>query len=420
VLLAALAETEDVKAAEAQRQRRLHLQTAYGQAMMYSRGFAAEETKAAFARATELAATTGDFSERFAAAHGQWTLALVRGELKSARELASAFLREAEGLGRFVEVGVASRGLAIISYWLGEFAEARIHCERALAACDPERDREARERFSEDTGLIAMSWLAVTMWQLGEVERARELVEAVNRRAAELGHAPSMAHPLQAKFFLEMLRGDAAAALAAAEALEVLGREHGMAWWRDVAEIHAIRARGRLHDPAAGAAELQGALASLKRRGESLSRYWLMVAQLAELELQTLGPSSALARIDEALALARQVEGRSDLPFAHLLRGEILLKLDRTDPAPAEDAFRTATAIAKEQGARSWGLRAALALAKLYRATARPADAHAVLAPALEGFSPTPQMPEIAEAQALLAALDGDSVNVSDDLSAGS
>ena len=122
-LLAALAQTEDVKAAEAQRQRRLHLQTAYGQAMMYTRGFASEETKAAFARATELAAITGDFSERFAAAHGQWTLALVRGELKSARELASAFMGEAEGLGRFVEVGVASRGLAIISYGLGEFGK---------------------------------------------------------------------------------------------------------------------------------------------------------------------------------------------------------------------------------------------------------------------------------------------------------
>ena len=49
-LLAALAETEEVKAAEAQRQRRLHLQTAYGQAMMMAKGFDAEETKAAFAR----------------------------------------------------------------------------------------------------------------------------------------------------------------------------------------------------------------------------------------------------------------------------------------------------------------------------------------------------------------------------------
>ena len=50
-------------------------------------------------------------------------------------------------------------------------------------------------------------------------------------------------------------------------------------------------------------------------------------------------------------------------------------------------------------------MRAALSLAKLRQSTGRPADAHAVLAPALEGFSPTPEMPEIAEAQGLLAAL---------------
>ena len=50
-------------------------------------------------------------------------------------------------------------------------------------------------------------------------------------------------------------------------------------------------------------------------------------------------------------------------------------------------------------------MRAALALAKLYQSTGRPAEAHAVLALALEGFSPTPAMPEIAEAQALLTAL---------------
>ena len=61
-LLTALAGTEEVKAAEAQRQRRLHLQTAYGQAMMWSKGFAAEETKVAFARASELAASTDNFA----------------------------------------------------------------------------------------------------------------------------------------------------------------------------------------------------------------------------------------------------------------------------------------------------------------------------------------------------------------------
>jgi len=50
-------------------------------------------------------------------------------------------------------------------------------------------------------------------------------------------------------------------------------------------------------------------------------------------------------------------------------------------------------------------LRAALSLAKLYRAANRDADAHTVLAPAVEGFPPTQQFPELTEAQALLAAL---------------
>jgi hypothetical protein len=71
----------------------------------------------------------------------------------------------------------------------------------------------------------------------------------------------------------------------------------------------------------------------------------------------------------------------------------------------AEDAYRTAIATAKEQGARSYELLASLSLAKLYQSSARPAEAHAFLAPALEGFSPTPEMPEIAEAHALMARL---------------
>jgi class 3 adenylate cyclase/predicted ATPase len=396
-LLATLAETDEVKAAEAQRQRRLHLQTSYGQAMMYSRGFAAEETKAAFARASELAAKSDDFSQRFAAAHGQWTVALVRGELKSAREMASAFLRDAESEGHLVETGVTRRGLALICYLVGDFADARTNCERALAVCEPERDREARERFSEDTACLAMSILATTSWQLGQVERARELIEMANRRAAELGHAPSMAHPLQWKFSLELLLGDAAAALTTAQALVALGREHGMAHWLADAELFAVWARCRLHDPTAKAA--------LTASQGARSRGWFSSALLAELEFQTHGAESALAHVDEALVLARRVEQHCNLPFAHLLRGDILLKRDAADPVPAEEAYRDAIAIAQQQGARSWGLRAALSLAKLYQSTGRPADAHAFLAPALEGFSPTPKMPEIAEAQALLLRL---------------
>jgi len=72
---------------------------------------------------------------------------------------------------------------------------------------------------------------------------------------------------------------------------------------------------------------------------------------------------------------------------------------------PAEDALLAAVAIAQQQKARSFELRAALNLARLYNSTSRAADARALLASALKGFSPTPEFPEIAEAQALFSAL---------------
>ena len=89
----------------------------------------------------------------------------------------------------------------------------------------------------------------------------------------------------------------------------------------------------------------------------------------------------------------------------HRVRAEILLERDPADPAAAERSLQAAIAIAQSQKARSFELRAALSLAKLYRAAARDADAHAALAPAVEGFPPTRQFPELTEAQTLLAAL---------------
>ena len=159
-LLAALAETDEVKAAEAQRERRLHLQTAYGQAMMWAKGYAAEETRAAFARAAELAGRTDDFSERFAALLVSWRRRCTGGELRSARELALTLLREAEDAGRVREAGVANWWLGLVAYWRGDFVEARTHCERALAARDLNPDPKVWERFGDlSTWRIVMSSL---------------------------------------------------------------------------------------------------------------------------------------------------------------------------------------------------------------------------------------------------------------------
>jgi hypothetical protein len=126
---------------------------------------------------------------------------------------------------------------------------------------------------------------------------------------------------------------------------------------------------------------------------------------LAELEAAACGPEVALPRIDQGLAIANETGERITDSYLHRLRGDILLRLDSADPALAEEAYRTAIAIAQQQGARSDALLASLAVARLYQSTGRPTEAHAVLAPALEGFAPTPEMPEIAEAEALLSRL---------------
>ena len=94
-----------------------------------------------------------------------------------------------------------------------------------------------------------------------------------------------------------------------------------------------------------------------------------------------------------------------DRRFLHRVRGEILVNRDRANTAPAEGAFLTAIAIAEQQKARTFKLQAALSLAKLYQSSGRSGDAYAALAPALDGFSATPEFPVIEDAQSLLAAL---------------
>jgi predicted ATPase len=105
------------------------------------------------------------------------------------------------------------------------------------------------------------------------------------------------------------------------------------------------------------------------------------------------------------LVLARETGEHWSDSFLHRIRGEILLKLDPTNLAAAEQEFRAAIAIAQAQKARSFRLQATLGLAKPYQSAVRPANTRELLASALEGFKPTPEMPEIAEAQALLEGL---------------
>ena len=136
------------------------------------------------------------------------------------------------------------------------------------------------------------------------------------------------------------------------------------------------------------------------RRGLAIEReqgfIWLrpgFEAALAKAEASSGETDAGLQRLEDALAELETTEQRWYEAEMHRTRAEILLQRDPADIAAAEQSLQTAIAIAQSQKARSFELRAALSLAKLYRAANRDADARAVLAPAVEGFLTTRQSP---------------------------
>jgi predicted ATPase len=382
--------------------QRVKLQTAYGQALMYSKGYTAEETRAAFARVGELAGQAETSTTRRQTRHALWAGSLMGGEINPARSLAESLLREAVAEGN--AAAHARRSLGLTCLYQGELALARDHLERALADDAPERDMDARRLFGIDFKPTATGYLALSVLALGDAEHARRLIDQAVREGGESGHVATIANTTVHKVLFESFRDDPAATLSASELVVEFAREHNMAAYAATGELFLLWARGRLVDPEAGASLLQQALAAFVEQGNKLFAP-LIYSLIAELEAIIGHVEMAVASVDTGLVLAEETGERWTDPLLFRRKGEILFQRDPTDPAPAEEAFRTAIEIAKQQGSRSFGLRAALSLAKLYQSTARSSDAHALLLPALEGFAQTAELPEIEEAAALLAVL---------------
>jgi predicted ATPase len=403
-LLAALAQTDEVKSAAASRQRLLKLQTDYGQALLWSRGFSSQEAKVALDRAQDLAAGSDSAAARFSAYYGRWLSCSARGEIGLARQTAERFLREAKIDGLMVEAAVASRNLGLSCFWQGDFTEAQTILEEALRLCDTQQHPEVDVSFGQDTFAQAKAALAATTWALGEVTRARGLFEEAIARAVETAHAPTLVNAHWFKAMLDALRGDADAALRDARKVIELSREYGLAEYLAQGMVLFCWARvrrGDSNDSANGVAELRKAIVAFT------AKFWLPFYQglLAEVEVQRQDVEQALTRIDEALAFAGETGEHWSDAFLHRLRGEILLKHDPANTAPAEEAFLTAIAVAQQQRARSFELRATTSMARLWRDQGKRDEARELLAPVYGWFTEGFDTRDLKEAKALLNEL---------------
>ena len=134
---------------------RSKLQSDYALAVMWSRGYASEETKAAFARAGDLGGKTENGAHKLATYYPQWVRSHMRGEHRLAQATAETFLREAEEGEYATEASVARRALGSTCLARGNLIQARTYLERALEEYVPARDTQARFRFGHDPGEAA-------------------------------------------------------------------------------------------------------------------------------------------------------------------------------------------------------------------------------------------------------------------------
>jgi hypothetical protein len=328
---------EEASGAPIAADRRLKLQTNYGQAVMWSKGFLADETKAAFGRAAELATQTGSNAERSAVFHALWVRSFMRAEMSSARASAESFLRQAETDGLKTEDAVAHQALGLTCLYLGELALAQSHLEEVLAVHLAQRDTDAHRMFGNTITVIsATAFLAIAAWVSGGILRARHLIDQAVRRAHESHHVATIAQTHLCRTILEACRSDAGATLRAAEALLKVGKEHNMTLHTTFGEIFASWARGCIFDAEGGVSEL------LQRLGLYLAQGYKTAAplfhgMLAELEAMTGRFDDALASVEAGLALAKETGERWTDPFLFRCKGGILLQRDPANPTPAEE-----------------------------------------------------------------------------------
>jgi hypothetical protein len=155
----------------------------------------------------------------------------LRGELEAMREHAADFLREIDAQPQSPEAGVSHRVNGITNWCIGDFAMARDECERALAIFDSERDSDLAFRFGHDAGVGAMTYQALALWPLGEVDDALRLIADAQARTSRITHIATLAYAYVHAAMFEIMRGDFARAAPHAIALGDLARENDLKLW---------------------------------------------------------------------------------------------------------------------------------------------------------------------------------------------
>jgi tetratricopeptide (TPR) repeat protein len=370
--------------------------------LIAAKGYTAPEVEKACNRALEQCQQLGEAPQLFTALGGLYSIYYNRGELEIALELAKRMLNLAETQRDPVSLlwGHYVLGFTLASQ--GVLKLARGHLEQSLTLYDARKG--GTYGFVQDPGPTALAGLSHVVHSLGYPDQALKKMKQAVALARSLSHPFTLAWVLGTAGVLKWRRGEILAAQGLWEEWIALCTQQGFTALLGSASLwlgFALVEQGRVKD---GITKMHNALYSMtdalpfgdKLRGLSL---------LALAQGKVGQADQGLAKIDEALALAKKTKKSVYESGLYLVKGQLVLMKDPRGLRKAKQSFRASIGIARDQKAKSEELAAVIQLAGLLASEGRREQAGAMLAEIYGWFTEGFDTADLKDAKALLDEL---------------
>ena len=335
----------------------------------------------------------------FTILRGLWGFYIVRSELETAHELGKRCLALARRIRKTPLVIWAYYAAGMTLFHQGELASALEHFDRGIALYDV--GKRHFHRALQDPGVACLSYRALTLWILGYPDQALKTSHEAVTLAGKLVHPFSMVYALSIGALVHQFCGKAQGTRERTEAANALCEKHGIPYWfawGPVLHGWAVVAQGQTE---AGIEQILQGLAAYSATGAEIARP-LFLSLLAEAYRKAGQAPDGFAVVAEALDRVRRNGDRFGEPDLHRLKGELLLVMSSNSFSEAEACFRQALEVSRAQNAKSFELRAAMSLSRLWQKHGKGEEAQDLLAGVYERFTEGFDSQDLEEARAMV------------------
>jgi predicted ATPase len=317
------------------------------------------------------------------------------------RELAVQFIALAEKQGATVPLMIGHRLMGNSLLFKGDTAEGRAHLDHGIALYDPAEHRPLATRFGQDVRVAALSWRSIALWLLGYPEAALADAEHALKDAREIGQAATLMYTLAWTGFTQTFCGNYATANAQSDEVVPMAGEKGSVIWRAFGMMNQGCVSALTGKASDAVRTMSAGISTWRSTGSTLFLPgYLPTLAIAHAELGQFDDASRC--IGEAMTTIETTKERWCEAEVNRVAGEIALKLPQPDAAKAQAYFERALAVARDQQAKSWELRAAMSMARLWRDQNKRNEARELLAPVYGWFTEGFDTLDLKEAKALL------------------